>query len=113
MPLVGGARYIRARDEPRNAEIAVTVIDDFHRRGLGQALLRALAEVAVDNGVWRFLGSALWENPPVRRFLREAKAQIVPQGSGVFRFEVDLVAMANVLLRPTEWLAQTLNRCDL
>jgi GNAT superfamily N-acetyltransferase len=93
MPLVGGARYIRARYEPRNAEIAVTVIDDYHRRGLGQALLRALAEVAVENGVWRFLGSALWENRPVSHLLREAKAKIVPQGSGVFRFEVDLAAI--------------------
>jgi GNAT superfamily N-acetyltransferase len=93
MPLVGGARYIRARDESRNAEIAVTVIDDYHHRGLGQALLRALAEVAVGNGVWRFLGSALWENRPVSHLLREAKAQIVPQGSGVFRFEVDLAVI--------------------
>lgn len=93
MPLVGGARYIRARDEPRNAEIAVTVIDDYHRRGLGQALLSALAEVAVENGVRRFIGSALWENRTVSHLLREAKAQIVPQGFGVFRFEVDLVSI--------------------
>src|SRR5262245_41372711 len=97
MPLVGAARYIRTRDEPRNAEIAVTVIDDYHRRGLGQELLRALAEVAVESGVRRFLGSALWENRPVSHLLREAKARVIPQGSGVFRFEVDLAAIRGKL----------------
>jgi GNAT superfamily N-acetyltransferase len=93
MPLVGGARYIRRSDEPHDAEIAVTVIDEYHRRGLGQALLRALADVAIESGVRRFVGSALWENGPVHRLLREAKARIVPQGSGMFRFEVDLAAI--------------------
>jgi GNAT superfamily N-acetyltransferase len=90
MPLIGGARYIRTRDEPHNAEIALTVIDDYHRLGLGPALLSALAEVALESGVRRFLGSALWENRPISRLLRKAKAQIVPQGSGMFRFEIDL-----------------------
>lgn len=90
MPLIGGARYIRTLDEPHNAEIAVTVIDDYHRRGLGPALLRALAEVAFESGVRRFLGSALRENRPVSHLLRKAKAQIVPQGYGMVRFEVDL-----------------------
>jgi RimJ/RimL family protein N-acetyltransferase len=93
MPLIGGARYIRMRDEPRNAEIAVTVIDDYHRLGLGPALLSALTEVAFESGVRRFLGSALWENRPISRLLRKAKAQIVPQGSGMFRFEVDLTSI--------------------
>ncbi len=97
-PLVGGARYIRARDEPRKAEIAVTVIDDYHRRGLGLALLRALAEVAVESGVRRFVGNALWENHPVRRLLQEAKARISPERSGVFRFEVDLEAIREELI---------------
>jgi GNAT superfamily N-acetyltransferase len=93
MPLIGGARYIRIRDEPQKAEIAVTVIDDYHRRGLGPALLRALAEVAVESGVRRFLGTALWENRPISRLLRKAKAQIAPHGSGMFRFEVDLASI--------------------
>ena len=93
MPLIGGARYIRMRDEPQKAEIAVTVIDDYHRRGLGPALLSALAEVAVESGVRRFLGTALWENRPISRLLRKAKARIAPQGSGMFRFEVDLASI--------------------
>lgn len=96
-PLVGGARFIRTPDEPYSAEIAVTVIDEYHRRGLGQALLRALAKVAIEGGVRRFVGSALWENRPIMRMLRNAKAQIVPTGSGALRFAVDLTAIRGEL----------------
>jgi len=92
-PLVGEARYVRLRDEPQCAEIAVAVIDEYHRRGLGLQLLRALTEVAVEKGIWRFVGHALRENHPILRLLRGAKAQIVPERSGVLRFAVDLAAI--------------------
>ncbi|MGH9849558.1 MAG: GNAT family N-acetyltransferase [Blastocatellia bacterium] len=54
-PLVGVARFIRLRDEPHSADTAVAVIDEYHRRGLGQFLMRALAEVAVESGIRRFV----------------------------------------------------------
>ncbi|MGH9849182.1 MAG: GNAT family N-acetyltransferase [Blastocatellia bacterium] len=73
-PLVGGARDIRLRDEPHSAETAVAVIDEYHRRGLGQALLRALAAMAVESGIRRFVGNALWENRPILRMRRSASA---------------------------------------
>src|ERR671922_894426 len=41
--LIGVARYVRSVDEPQSAEVAVAVIDDYHRRGLGKRLLLALA----------------------------------------------------------------------
>ncbi len=96
-PLVGVARYIRLRDEPQSAETAVAVIDEYHRRGLGQLLLRALAEVAFEKGTRRFVGHALWQNRPILRMLRGANAQIVPEHSGVLRFAVDLAAIRGEL----------------
>ena len=41
---VGVARYIRVG--PRTAELAITVVDDWHRRGVGGLLLRRLARRA-------------------------------------------------------------------
>ncbi|MGH9768328.1 MAG: GNAT family N-acetyltransferase [Blastocatellia bacterium] len=96
-PLVGEARYVRLRDEPQRAEIAVAVIDEYHRRGLGQQLLRALVEVAVEQGIRRFVGHARRENYPILRLLRSAKAQIVPERSGVLSFAVDLAAICGEL----------------
>jgi GNAT superfamily N-acetyltransferase len=88
--LIGVARYIRLADDPQSAEVAIAVIDDYHRRGLGKQLLCALARAAVGNGIIRFLGNSLWENRPMLGLLRQAKARIIPEGSGVLRFVVDL-----------------------
>jgi GNAT superfamily N-acetyltransferase len=88
--LIGVARYIRLADEPQSAEVAIAVIDDYHRRGLGKQLLAALAGVAIENGIGRFLGNTLWENRPMLELLRQANARITPESSGVLRFAVDL-----------------------
>jgi GNAT superfamily N-acetyltransferase len=88
--LIGVARYIRLADEPQSADVAIAVIDDYHRRGLGKQLLCALARTAIENGISRFQGNSLWENRPMLGLLRQANAQIVPEGSGVLRFVVDL-----------------------
>jgi GNAT superfamily N-acetyltransferase len=87
--LIGVARYIRSADQPQSAEAAVAVIDEYHRRGLGNQLLRALACAAIENRIRRFHGSAFWENRPMLALLRKANARISPDGYGVLRFVVD------------------------
>ena len=47
---VGIARYIRDAKDPRSAEIAVTVTDDWQHRGLGTELLDRLSERAREEG---------------------------------------------------------------
>jgi GNAT superfamily N-acetyltransferase len=89
-PLIGVARYIRLDDDPLCADVAIAVIDRYQQRGLGMLLLRALAEVAVQNGIRSFVGNSLAENRAIMPFLRRAKARTAPEGSGVFRFVVDL-----------------------
>ena len=51
---LGVARYIRSPDDPEIAEVAVTVADDWQRRGLGRALLSRLTYRARREGVRRF-----------------------------------------------------------
>ena len=51
---VGVARYVRLREQPDAAEFAVTVVDDWHRRGVGTELLRRLAQRACAEDVKRF-----------------------------------------------------------
>lgn len=88
--LIGVARYIRAAGQPHTADVAVAVVDDFHRRGLGKQLLRALASVAAENQIRHFQGNVLWENHRILAWLRNAHANISPDGSGILRFIVDL-----------------------
>jgi GNAT superfamily N-acetyltransferase len=63
------ARYVRSGENPREAEAAVAVADDWQRRGLGIVLLRQLAVRARDEGIVCFRGLVLKENEAVRHLL--------------------------------------------
>ena len=53
--VVGVMRYIRDPNRPEEAELAALVVDDWQRRGVGAALLRALSRRATAEGVRRYL----------------------------------------------------------
>jgi GNAT superfamily N-acetyltransferase len=60
---LGVARYIRLRDDAEGAEFAVTVVDDWQRRGLGRALMDRLTYHARRAGVRRFSALVQSDNP--------------------------------------------------
>lgn len=68
--IVGVARYDRARDTVI-AEVAVAVIDEFQRRGLGGILLVELATVAKKHGIKTFQLIVLPENREMLGLLRK------------------------------------------
>lgn len=59
---VGIARTIRDRQRPDEAEIAVAVIDTWHRRGVARRLVAAVAERAMAAGVRRLTARVLPDN---------------------------------------------------
>jgi len=70
---VGVARFVRSED-PRVAEVAVTVIDDWHGRGVATALLEQLVVRAREEGVDRFLALVLEENEAAIEFFKALSA---------------------------------------
>jgi RimJ/RimL family protein N-acetyltransferase len=64
---VGVARYVRTA--PATAELAVTVVDDWQRQGVGTRLLRALARRARRAGIDRFVAVTVAGNEPALRLL--------------------------------------------
>ena len=58
---VGVARYIRS-DVPTEAEVAVTVVDDWQGRGAATALLDRLVRRAREEGITHFLALVMTEN---------------------------------------------------
>jgi GNAT superfamily N-acetyltransferase len=68
--IVGVARYDRARGTDV-AEVAVAVIDEFQRRGLGSQLLAELARVARAHGIRTFTLIVLPENREMLGLLRK------------------------------------------
>ncbi|HUZ86690.1 MAG TPA: GNAT family N-acetyltransferase [Candidatus Baltobacterales bacterium] len=68
--IVGVARYDRAAGTDI-AEVALAVIDEFQRRGLGGALLAILAHVAREHGIKSFSLIVLPENQQMLGLLRK------------------------------------------
>ena len=68
--ILGVARYDRVAGTDV-AEVAVAVVDEFQRRGLGRALLTILAKVARDHGIKTFSLIVLPENQQMLGLLRK------------------------------------------
>jgi GNAT superfamily N-acetyltransferase len=60
---LGVARYIRSREDPEVAEVAVAVADDWQRRGVGRALVERLTYRARREGVRRYSALVQSDNP--------------------------------------------------
>ena len=68
--VVGVARYVRLRDDPETAEVAVTVADAMQGKAVGKQLGLLLADEARGRGVRRFSASMLADNRPALRLMR-------------------------------------------
>ena len=60
--IVGECRFIRLPDRPDTADLAVTVVDAWQRRGLASALLARLSARALEVGIAYFSAEILAEN---------------------------------------------------
>ena len=84
------ARYIRHPAEPDAAEIALTVIDDWQRRGLGTELLGRLADRACQEGIRRFTALVAAENAAMSGLLDSLRADLVRWESDTLTYELTL-----------------------
>ncbi len=87
---VGVGRYIREADDPTVAEVAVTVLDEYQRRGIGTLLTRTLSDVAVAKGITTFVNYVQWDNRGAIERLVAEGARVAPSEPGVARVELEL-----------------------
>ncbi|HEX2232222.1 MAG TPA: GNAT family N-acetyltransferase [Thermoleophilaceae bacterium] len=92
--ILGVARYVRDREDPRKAEVAIEVVDDFQGRGLGTLLVEALGRRARMRGITRFTATMASANIPAQRLFRRLTGQTAVQhlGSGASELEGELAA---------------------
>ena len=79
--IVAVANWVRLRD-PRAAEVAFAVGDEFQRRGVGTRLLEQLASRAADAGIEEFVAEVLHENETMLRVFRNAGFAVARAGEG-------------------------------
>ena len=87
---VGIARYVRDREDPHTAEIAVTVIDDWQGRGLGTELLARLSERACQEGISRFTAAVAADNAAMARLVRSFGGDLMRREFGTLEYEMAL-----------------------
>ena len=89
-PVAALARFVRAADEARAAEVAFIVADAYQGRGLGHLLLDALRESAVVDGITTFVATVLAENGPMTSLLLHRGAHVVDRDGPELRIRLVL-----------------------
>jgi RimJ/RimL family protein N-acetyltransferase len=84
------ARYVMCDDEPDTAEIAIVIVDEYQRRGLGSILLKLIVELARDNHVRSLCGYVLPENRAMIHLLKQVNATFKSMGRSMFRIDIPL-----------------------
>jgi RimJ/RimL family protein N-acetyltransferase len=88
---VGVARYVRSAVDAQSAEIAVTVVDEWQRRGLGTELVAQLSERALQEGIRRFTALVAADNVAIAGLARTVGADLVRRESATIVYEIPLV----------------------
>lgn len=88
-PGVAVARFVRLREDPECAEVAVTVVDAWQGRGIGTRMLELIVEAAVRSGVRRLRGWVSSDNR-ILDIARAIGATVTPDAPGVVRVEARL-----------------------
>jgi RimJ/RimL family protein N-acetyltransferase len=90
--LIGVGRFVRLREDPEAAEVAIVVADVWQGRGVGSALARELAARARGLGIKRFTATMAADNLPAQRLMEKLTAHLERRqgGSGVSELVLDL-----------------------
>jgi RimJ/RimL family protein N-acetyltransferase len=79
---VAGARFVRSKEDPAQAEFTCTVADEWQSRGVGTALVERLVARAHALGVERFTTVILVGNEPARRLVRRIGRHVTEHREG-------------------------------
>lgn len=88
---VGVARYVCIKDQPEAAELAIVVVDSWHRRGIGKRLLKRIVAAAAEHEVRQILAIAQDDNTELLGLLREHTQELnISHADGVAQICFDL-----------------------
>jgi RimJ/RimL family protein N-acetyltransferase len=80
--LIAVGRFVRLHDDPKAAEVAIVVADDWQRRGVGTVLSEQLATEAIRVGVRRFTATTAADNVPAHRLMHKLTSHLERHTSG-------------------------------
>ena len=91
---IGVVRYFRSSERRDAAEFAVTVIDDWQRRGVGTLLLEVMSARAREEGITTFTALMLASNHEMMDVLKSlGPVRIVDRDAGTVEIEMPIPAV--------------------
>jgi GNAT superfamily N-acetyltransferase len=75
-------RMVRSSTDAAEAEVALTIIDEYQRRGLGTFLLRLIVLAAKERKIHRLSFTFLRDNEGIARLLRKFNAELTQSPEG-------------------------------
>lgn len=83
-------RYIRDKNDPSKAEVALTVIDEYQNKGIGTHLYNEMLEYASKNGIKLLVNCVMKENTALLNILEKICGKIVDSSGNQYIIEVKL-----------------------
>lgn len=83
--IIGDARFVPTH-RPKEAELAMSVLDNWQGRGVGSILIRALSQCAQDAGIERLTTDVMASNSSAIRMLARAGFMSVGRSDGISSF---------------------------
>ena len=104
---IGVVRYFRSSERRDAAEFAVTVIDDWQRRGVGTLLLEVISARAREEGITTFTALMLASNQEMMEVLKSlGPVRIVDRDAGTVEIEMPIPAVGlSPALSKLLWIA--------
>jgi len=87
-PGIGIARYVRLNGEPKAADVAITIIDEYQGRGAGFVLQACLHLTAWRNGIRTFYYDVASDNDRIIRHLKLLGATHAGRADNIDRLEL-------------------------
>ena len=91
-PGIAIGRFVRLEEEPKTAEFAITVIDEYQNRGLGTLLTEILLKAAYERGIEVLRGFLLDDNGIMIKLLEHFGARIKRESGNVLRADLPVNA---------------------
>lgn len=93
-PGIGIARYVRLKDDPHAADVAIVIADDYQGRGTGFVLQACLHLTAHRNGIRSFFYDVLSDNERIIKHLKLMGAQHAGRADNIDRLQMPVYARA-------------------
>lgn len=86
-------RMVRSEHDPSEAEVAITIIDEYQRMGLGTYLLDLMIEAAKEREISKFSFTFLPQNEAITKLIHRRGTPVIEKSHDSVRMVIQITSM--------------------